>query len=143
MNKTYNIEEEKKLTNKRKLVDETIDTIKVSKYEVVRKMFNALKTETEELKKILFEDLAVTVKAKDKAEKISKIAFNLQACLDHDNGGPISENLMWLYRFIRYMAKRIQDNDDMNYVQPAFKVISLLNEAWEEIPEEFRDKRAA
>ena len=50
---------------------------------------------------------------------------------------------MWLYRFIRYMAKRIQDNDDMNYVQPAFKVISLLNEAWEEIPEEFRDKRAA
>ena len=31
------------------------------------------------------------------------------------------------------MSKRIQDNEDMNYVQPAFKVASELKEAWDGI----------
>ena len=43
-----------------------------------------------------------------------------------------------LYRFIRYMSKRIQDNDDMNYVQPAFKIIQNLKEGWEGIPQDVR-----
>ena len=34
--------------------------------------------------------------------------------------------------------KRIQDNDDMNYVQPAFKVAQELKDAWSEMP---KDKR--
>ena len=36
------------------------------------------------------------------------------------------------------MSKRIQDNEDMNYVQPAFKVATQLKEAWDEIPQEHR-----
>ena len=35
--------------------------------------------------------------------------------------------------------KRIQDNEDMNYVQPAFKVASDLKEAWDGIPQEYRN----
>ena len=75
-------------------------------------------------------------------QKISKIAFALQTCLDLDNkdkdGKKIAEDLNWLYRFIRYMSKRVQDNEDMNYVQPAFKIATELKEAWDGIPEDSR-----
>ena len=118
---------EDSLKVKQVLVDETIEAKKLNKYEIIERMYSGLLSETEELKKILFEDLAVTAKAKEKAEKISKIAFALQSTLDMENGKEISEQLTWLYRFIRYMSKRIQDNDDMNYVQPAYKVIKELN----------------
>ena len=138
VNKQYNNKEEKVIENKKTLVDETINSKKLTQYEIVKRMFEGLLQETEELKKTLFEDLAVTEKAKEKAEKISKIAFTLQSCLDHEKGGDISQNLMWLYRFVRYMAKRIQDNDDMNYVQPAYKVVQSLNEAWDSIPKNVR-----
>ncbi len=126
------------LNTKQSLVNETIETTKLSKYEIIDRMYSGLLTETEELKKILFEDLQVTSKAKEKAEKISKIAFALQSALDMENGGEMSEQLTWLYRFIRYMSKRIQDNDDMNYVQPAFKIIQNLKEGWEGIPQDVR-----
>ena len=36
------------------------------------------------------------------------------------------------------MSKRIQDNEDMNYVQPAFKVAKELKDAWNGIPENQR-----
>ena len=102
-------------------------------------MLNGLVEEIEELKEVLFKDLSVTVKSKEKAEKISKIAFQLQSCLDLENGNKIAEDLNWLYRFIRYMSKRIQDNNDMNYVQPAFKVANELKEAWNGIPQNQRN----
>ena len=129
---------EDSLKVKQVLVDETIEAKKLNKYEIIERMYSGLLSETEELKKILFEDLAVTAKAKEKAEKISKIAFALQSTLDMENGKEISEQLTWLYRFIRYMSKRIQDNDDMNYVQPAYKVIKELSEAWSGIPKDLR-----
>ena len=43
-----------------------------------------------------------------------------------------------MYRFIRYSAKRIQDNDCMNYVKPASEVVDTLVEAWQSIPQEKR-----
>ena len=136
-------EKEKKIFEKEVLVDDTINKSKLSKYEIIGRMFNGLVNEIEELKQLLFTDLSVTLKSKEKAEKISKIAFALQTCLDLDNkdkdGKKIAEDLNWLYRFIRYMSKRIQDNEDMNYVQPAFKVASELKEAWDGIPEEYRN----
>ena len=82
VNKQYNNKEEKVIENKKTLVDETINSKKLTQYEIVKRMFEGLLQETEELKKTLFEDLAVTEKAKEKAEKISKIAFTLQSCLD-------------------------------------------------------------
>ena len=132
------ITKENKLSQKKVLVDQTINESDLSKYEVVAKMFDALVNEIEDLKKILFEDLSVTNHSKEKAEKISKIAFTLQTCLDTEKGDEIAHNLHFLYRFIRYMSKRIQDNEDMNYVQPAFKVAKELKDAWNGIPENQR-----
>ena len=134
----YGIEKEKKLSKKQTLLDETIKEKKLSKYEIIKKMYQGLLNEMDDLKKILFEDLAVTEKAKAKAERVSKIAFALQSVVDMDNGKEISEQLTWLYRFIRYSSKRIQDNNDMNYVQPAYKVVQSLNEAWASIPTQNR-----
>ena len=129
---------ENKLTEKEILLDDTIKDGKLSKYEIIKKMLDGLVKEIEGLKQILFTDLAVTNNSKEKAEKISKIAFTLQSCLDIDNNNKIAEDLNWLYRFIRYMSKRIQDNEDMNYVQPAFKVAKELKDAWNGIPENQR-----
>tara|TARA_B100001027_G_scaffold71671_1_gene48985 strand:- start:31 stop:456 length:426 start_codon:yes stop_codon:yes gene_type:complete len=134
----YGIEKEKKLSKKQTLLDETIKEKKLSKYEIIKKMYESLLNEMDDLKKILFEDLSVTEKAKAKAERISKIAFTLQSVLDMDNGKEISEQLTWLYRFIRYATKRIQDNEDMNFVQPAYKIVQSLNEAWAGIPSQNR-----
>ena len=134
----YGIEKEKKLSKKQTLLDETIKEKKLSKYEIIKKMYESLLNEMDDLKKILFEDLSVTEKAKAKAERISKIAFTLQSVLDMDNGKEISEQLTWLYRFIRDATKRIQDNEDMNFVQPAYKIVQSLNEAWAGIPSQNR-----
>ena len=104
-------EKEKKIFEKEVLVDDTINKSKLSKYEIIGRMFNGLVKEIEELKQLLFTDLSVTLKSKEKAEKISKIAFALQTCLDLDNkdkdGKKIAEDLNWLYRFIRYMCRYI------------------------------------
>ena len=133
------ISKEKKLEKKQNLLDDTIIKDKLSKHEIISKMYDGLVKEIEELKAILFKDLAVTNESKEKAEKISKIAFTLQTCLDLDNGKKIAEDLNWLYRYIRYMSKRIQDNECMNFVQPAFKIASGLKEAWNAIPEKYRN----
>ena len=133
------LEKEKKLLNKENLLDDTIIEDKLSKHEIISKMYKGLVSEIEELKSILFKDLAVTNESKEKAEKISKIAFTLQTCLDLENGAKMAEDLNWLYRFIRYMSKRIQDNECMNFVQPAFKVATDLRDAWDSIPEKHRN----
>ena len=133
------LEKEKKLLNKENLLDDTIVEDKLSKHEIISKMYQGLVSEIEELKSILFKDLAVTNESKDKAERISKIAFTLQTCLDMENGAKMAEDLNWLYRFIRYMSKRIQDNECMNFVQPAFKIATGLKEAWDSIPEKHRN----
>ena len=133
------LEKEKKLLNKENLLDDTIVEDKLSKHEIISKMYKGLVSEIEELKSILFKDLAVTNESKEKAEKISKIAFTLQTCLDMENGAKVAEDLNWLYRFIRYMSKRIQDNECMNFVQPAFKIATDLRDAWDSIPEKHRN----
>jgi flagellin-specific chaperone FliS len=138
-NYTEILEKEKKLNSKESLLEETIVKDKISQYEIISRMYGGLVKEIEELKGILFKDLSVTNESKEKAEKISKIAFSLQSCLDMENGKKIAEDLNWLYRYIRYMSKRIQDNEDMNYVQPAFKIASSLKEAWDSIPEKSRN----
>jgi len=133
------LEKEKKLLNKENLLDDTIIEDKLSKHEIISKMYKGLVSEIEELKSILFKDLAVTNESKEKAERISKIAFTLQTCLDMENGAKMAEDLNWLYRFIRYMSKRIQDNECMNFVQPAFKIATDLRDAWDSIPEKHRN----
>ncbi len=128
------MDKETVMNKKESLVDDAINEGKLSKYEIIARMFDGLVNEIEELKKILFQDLAVTNKSKEKAEKISKIAFTLQTCLDLESDNQIATDLNYLYRFIRYMSKRVQDNNDMNMVQPAFSIASQLKEAWDSIP---------
>ena len=132
------MDKENVMNKKETLIDDAINKGKLSKYEIIARMFEGLVNEIEELKKILFQDLAVTNKSKEKAEKISKIAFTLQTCLDLESDNQISTDLNYLYRYIRYMSKRVQDNDDMNMVQPAFSIASQLKEAWDSIPVEER-----
>tara|TARA_Y100000766_G_C18800686_1_gene552873 strand:- start:494 stop:916 length:423 start_codon:yes stop_codon:yes gene_type:complete len=130
---------EKVLGKKQLLVHEAINEKKLSQHEIISRMFNALVEEIEAIKKCLFEDLKVTNKSKEKAEKISKICFTLQTCLDMENGQQIAEDLNFLYRFIRYMTKRLQDNDDMSYVNPAYQVATDIRDAWDQIPSEVRN----
>ena len=132
------MDKENTMNRKESLVHDAINAGKLSKYEIIARMFEGLVNEIEELKKILFQDLAVTNKSKEKAEKISKIAFTLQTCLDLESNNQIATDLNYLYRYIRYMSKRIQDNNDMNMVQPAFSIASQLKEAWDSIPVEER-----
>jgi flagellin-specific chaperone FliS len=122
------------LKKKEVLLDDTIKKGRLSQFEIISKMYEGLVNEIESLRKDLFQDLKVTNKAKDRAEKISKIVFSLQSCLDMENGDKIAEDLNWLYRYIRYMTKRLQDNEDMNYVQPAHTIAKDLQEAWNSIP---------
>ena len=64
------LEKEKKLLNKENLLDDTIVENKLSKHEIISKMYQGLVSEIEELKSILFKDLAVTNESKDKAERM-------------------------------------------------------------------------
>ena len=51
------LEKEKKLLNKENLLDDTIVEDKLSKHEIISKMYKGLVSEIEELKSILFKDL--------------------------------------------------------------------------------------
>ena len=66
---------ETQLNEKKALVDDTIKVGKLSKYEIIQKMLDGLVKEIDELKQVLFTDLAVTNNSK--AEKIFKIAFSV------------------------------------------------------------------
>ena len=59
---------------------------------------------------------------KKKQKKFLKLPLLSKVVWIWKMGQDISENLNWLYRYIRYMSKRIQDNECMNFVQPALKL---------------------
>ena len=76
------LEKEKKLLNKENLLDDTIVEDKLSKHEIISKMYKGLVSEIEELKSILFKDLAVTNESKEKAEKINDKIIPIRATYD-------------------------------------------------------------
>ena len=51
------LEKEKKLTKKEDLVEDTIQTDKLTKHQIISKMYEGLVNEIDELKAILFKDL--------------------------------------------------------------------------------------
>ena len=61
-----------KLEKKKVLVDDTIKVGKLSQYEIIKRMLDGLVLEIEELKKVLFTDLAVTNVSKEKQKKYLK-----------------------------------------------------------------------
>ena len=66
--------QETKLEEKKLLLDDTIKVGKLSQYEIIKRMLDGLVIEMEELKQVLFTDLAVTNVSKEKAEKIAAAA---------------------------------------------------------------------
>ena len=60
------MDKEQVMNRKESLVDETITKGKLTQYEIISRMFDGLLKEIEELKKILFQDLSVTEKSKEK-----------------------------------------------------------------------------
>ena len=66
------LEKEKKLTKKENLVEDTITTDKLTKHQIISKMYEGLVKEIEELKAILFKDLSVTNAQKKKLKKFLK-----------------------------------------------------------------------
>ena len=100
----------------------------IPKYEIIKQLIVGLESEFVNLKKIVSVDFEVNDEAVEKAEKISKIAFALQSCLNVDKGEEIAVNLTWLYRFVRYSCKRIIDNEDLTYIKPAHLVARNLKE---------------
>ena len=76
---------ENKLNEKKILVDDTIQVGKLSKYEIIKKMIDGLVDEIEDLKKILFTDLAVTNNSKEKAEKKLEKTIKLDCCICLEN----------------------------------------------------------
>lgn len=130
-------ESAKIMEKKNELVDKTIEETKLTKYQIILELLKGLDMHINDLKKILFTELQVTSEAKEKSEKISSIAFQLQSCLNLESSD-LAKNLCWCYRYIRYMAKRVQDNECMSYVKPASDVSSILLEAWKTIPESER-----
>ncbi len=110
----------------------------IPKYEIIKQLIVGLESEFVNLKKIVSVDFEVNDEAVEKAEKISKIAFALQSCLNVDKGEEIAVNLTWLYRFVRYSCKRIIDNEDLTYIKPAHLVARNLKEGWLNMPEESR-----
>ena len=99
-------------------------------------MIDGLEQEMVDLKKAVAIDFEVNDEAIHRAEKISKIAFALQSCLDLEKGGDIAEKLTWLYRFVRYTCKRIIDNEDLTYIKPAHLIARDLKESWSGIGSE-------
>lgn len=108
----------------------------ISQYEIVKKLIDGLEQEMVYLKKAVAIDFEVNDEAIQRAEKISKIAFALQSCLDLEKGGDIAEKLTWLYRFVRYTCKRIIDNEDLTYIKPAHLIARDLKESWSGIGSE-------
>ena len=121
---------ESKLEEKKILVDDTIKVGKLSQYEIIKRMLDGLVLEIEELKQVLFTDLAVTNVSKEKAEKISKIAFTLQSCLDLENSNEIAENLNYLYRHIRFAAKNLLEKEKTELLTSAHFVSNEILEGW-------------
>lgn len=129
---------DKELSRKKSNVNDIVqDTI--SKYDIVLKLICGLEEEIVKLKKAVSIDFEVNEEAVDRAEKISKIAFALQSCVDDKEGGDLAKNLHWLYRFVRFSCKRLIDNEDLTYIKPAHLIAKDLKEGWLGIPAEQRN----
>ena len=127
----------KELSRKRSNVNDIVED-KLSKYDIILKLVCGLEEEIVKLKKAVSIDFEVNEEAVDRAEKVSKIAFALQSCIDDKEGGDLAKNLHWLYRFVRFSCKRLIDNEDLTYIKPAHIIAKDLKEGWLGMPSEQR-----
>jgi flagellar protein FliS len=65
--------------------------------------------------------------------KTHDIINELSCCLDLKKGGPVSEKLENLYRFMLRQLTLANIKNDRKALESVLKVLSTLNEAWEQV----------
>ncbi len=73
----------------------------------------------------------------NKAELISKpitIVGSLDGCLDHKQGGEMSQNLSSLYEYINMILVQANINNDVSKLEESSKLLLEIKSAWVQIP---------
>ena len=102
---------------------------------------------------LLFEELDNSLKAaefflehQDEANmrksltKASRVLAGLQGSLDFNKGGEIAINLAELYRFCIKQLLKANSNADRETVTSVRGLINPIHQAWNDMPETYRDK---
>ncbi len=74
-----------------------------------------------------------------KAELISKailIVGSLEGCLDHEQGGELSQNLASLYEYINLTLAQANIHSDVARLEEVIRLMLEIKSAWVQIPAE-------
>jgi flagellar protein FliS len=64
------------------------------------------------------------------------IIGGLEACLDHDNGGELSQNLASLYEYMNLRLVEANINDDIGKLDEVSQLLLEIRGAWVQIPQQ-------
>lgn len=76
-------------------------------------------------------------------KKAGDIITNLSACLDHDQGGEIAENLEQLYRFMLIRLMDVDMKNDPKAAREVIKLLQPLRRSWHQLAGMPEDELAA
>jgi flagellar protein FliS len=77
----------------------------------------------------------------NKAELISKailIVGSLEGCLDHDQGGEVSQNLSRLYEYLSLTLAQANINNDIDKLDEVSRLMLTIKSGWTQVPEQLR-----
>ncbi len=80
-----------------------------------------------------------------KAETISKaiaIIDGLEGCLDHDQGGELSQNLSSLYEYMNLTLAQANIQNDVGKLEEVSKLLLEIKSAWVQIPAQLNQASA-
>jgi len=80
-----------------------------------------------------------------KAETISKaiaIIGSLEACLDHEQGGELSQNLSSLYEYMNLTLAQANIHDDVDKLEEVSNLLLEIKSAWVQIPAQLNRESA-
>ncbi len=80
-----------------------------------------------------------------KAETISKaiaIIDGLEGCLDHDQGGELSQNLSSLYEYMNFSLAQANIHNDISKLEEVSKLLLEIKSAWVQIPAQLNRESA-
>lgn len=77
----------------------------------------------------------------NKADLISKailIIGSLEGCLDHEQGGDLSQNLSSLYEYMNLTLVRANIEDDISKLEEVSHLLQEIRSAWIQIPSQLK-----
>ncbi len=80
-----------------------------------------------------------------KGEAIGKaiaIIASLDGCLDHDQGGDLSQNLASLYEYMSFTLAQANIHNDIAKLEEVSKLLLEIKSAWVQIPEQLNQASA-